>query len=212
MQKSSLVNASAVRAAAVFTAASYSRILGANDKINHALIGCGGRGVGVLGNFINTGQVNVTAVCDVFSERIDTAQKRAPGAKSFKDHRKLLEAKDIDTVQIATPDHWHAAIAIDALNAGKDVYVEKPLTLKPEEGPPIVKAARINNRICQVGMQQRSGKHYLQAKQEYFDTGKLGKITLARTCGTATHIICAKRRRICKPNRRISTGRASSAR
>ena len=67
MEKSSLVKSGAARAAAVFTAASYSRILGANDKINHALIGCGGRGVGVLGNFINTGQVNVTAVCDVFS-------------------------------------------------------------------------------------------------------------------------------------------------
>ena len=64
----------------------------------------------------------------------------------------------MDAVLIATPDHWHAAIAIDALNAGKDVYVEKPLTLKIEEGPPIVKAARVNNRICQVGMQQRSGQ------------------------------------------------------
>ena len=82
---------------------------------------------------------------------------------------------------IGVPDHWHAAIAIDALNAGKDVYVEKPLTLRIEEGPPIVKAARINNRICQVGMQQRSGKHYLEAKAEYIDTEKLGKITLART-------------------------------
>src|SRR5258708_35041161 len=150
MAISSLAKPNLVRAAAVFTAASYSRIIGANDKINHALIGCGGRGVGVLGTFINTGQVNVTAVCDVFSERVDEGQKRAPGAKGFKDHRKLLEAKDIDTVQIATPDHWHAAIAIDALNAGKDVYVEKPLTLKPEEGQPFVKAARVNNRGCHV--------------------------------------------------------------
>jgi predicted dehydrogenase len=82
---------------------------------------------------------------------------------------------------IGVPDHWHAAVAIDALNAGKDVYVEKPLTLKIEEGPPIVKAARVNNRICQVGMQQRSGKHYLEAKALYMDTGKLGKVTLART-------------------------------
>jgi predicted dehydrogenase len=89
--------------------------------------------------------------------------------------------KDVDAVLIATPDHWHAQTTIDALNAGKDVYVEKPLTLKIEEGPEIVKAARVNERICQVGMQQRSGKHYLQAKAEYLDTGKLGKITLART-------------------------------
>ena len=89
--------------------------------------------------------------------------------------------KEVDVALIATPDHWHAPIAIDALNAGKDVYVEKPLTRTIEEGPPIVKAARVNERVCQVGMQQRSGKHYLQAKREYFDTGKLGKITLART-------------------------------
>ena len=87
----------------------------------------------------------------------------------------------MDAVLIAMPDHWHAAIAIDALNAGKDVYVEKPLTRTIEEGPPIVKAARVNNRVCQVGMQQRSGKHYMQAKAEYIDTNKLGKITLART-------------------------------
>jgi predicted dehydrogenase len=89
--------------------------------------------------------------------------------------------KEVDAVLIATPDHWHAPVAIDALNSGRDVYVEKPLTLKIEEGPPIVKAARVNERICQVGMQQRSGIHYLRAKREYFDSGKLGKITLART-------------------------------
>jgi predicted dehydrogenase len=84
-------------------------------------------------------------------------------------------------VLIATPDHWHSTCAMDALNAGKDVYVEKPLTLTPEQGPPIVKAARVNNRICQVGMQQRSGIHYLRAKKEFFDSGKIGKVTLART-------------------------------
>ena len=80
----------------------------------------------------------------------------------------------VDATLIATPDHWHAPIAMDALHAGKDVYIEKPLTLKPEEGPAIVKAARVNKRVCQVGMQQRSGKHYLEAKREYLDSGKLG--------------------------------------
>jgi len=89
--------------------------------------------------------------------------------------------KELDAVLIATPDHWHAQCAIDSLNAGKDVYVEKPLTRTIEEGPLVVKAARVNERICQVGMQQRSGRHYLQAKKEYIETGKLGKITLART-------------------------------
>jgi predicted dehydrogenase len=101
-----------------------------------------------------------------------------------------LETKTLDAVLIATPDHWHAGCTIDALNAGKDVYVEKPLTLTIEEGPQIVKAARVNDRVCQVGMQQRSGSHYLQAKREYIESGKLGKITLARTWwhGNGAHL------------------------
>jgi predicted dehydrogenase len=177
-------------AAIAWTAASYSRILGANDKINLGLIGCGGRGVGVLGTFQKTESVNVTAVCDVYATRVDRAIGRAKDAKGFADHRKLLEHKQLDAVLIATPDHWHTATTIDALNAGKDVYVEKPLTLTIEEGPQIVKAARVNNRICQVGMQQRSGSHYLRAKEEYIKPGKLGKITLARTWwhGNGAHL------------------------
>jgi len=167
--------------AVALTAASYSRILGANDRMNLGLIGAGERGRFDMSQFQANGSVDVVAVCDVYGQNLDLARSKAPNAKDFKQHQKLLEMKEVDMCLIATPDHWHAAIAIDALNAGKDVYVEKPLTLKPEEGPPIVKAARVNDRICQVGMQQRSGKHYLQAKREYFDTGKLGKITLART-------------------------------
>lgn len=167
--------------AAAVTAASYSRILGANDKINLGVIGCGERGNLDMTQFLHNSAVQVTALSDVYAQHLDNFRQKAPNAKEFRDHRKLLEMKDVDVVLIATPDHWHTACAIDALNAGKDVYVEKPLTLKPEQGPPIVKAARINGRICQVGMQQRSGLHYLRAKKEYFDTGALGKITLART-------------------------------
>lgn len=176
---------------AAFTAASYSRILGANDKINLGLIGAGGRGVYVTKVFADTTQVNVTAVAEVWGDRRDKVMTTYPGSKGFVDHRKLLEEKQLDAVLIATPDHWHAGCTIDALNAAKDVYVEKPLTLKIEEGPEIVKAARVNNRVCQVGMQQRSGSHYLQAKKEYFDTGKLGKITLARTWwhGNGAHLM-----------------------
>jgi predicted dehydrogenase len=179
--------------AAAMTAASYSRIMGANDKVNLGLIGAGGRGSYVMGVFQKTNQVNVTGVTEVWAERRDKALSSAPGAKGFVDHRKMLEMKELDAVLIATPDHWHAGITIDALRAGKDVYVEKPLTLKIEEGPEIVKAARINNRVCQVGMQQRSGAHYLQAKKEYIDSGKLGKITLARTWwhGNGAHLMKA---------------------
>lgn len=163
------------------TAASYSRVLGANDKVNLGLVGCGERGSYVMSVFQKNQTVNVSAVCDVFGDRLDRALTKAPGANGFGDHRKLLEVKDLDAVLVATPDHWHSRVAIDALNAGKDVYCEKPLTLRMEQGPPIVKAARVNNRVCQVGMQQRSGPHYLRAKEEYIQPGRLGKITLART-------------------------------
>lgn len=183
-------------------AGSYNRVMGANDRVRLGLIGAGGRGQGVMGTFQKTGQVDVTAVCDVFAERVDEAQSKAPGAKGFGDHRKLLELKEVDAVLIATPDHWHADTAIDALNAGKDVYVEKPLTLTIEEGPRIVKAARVNNRICQVGMQQRSGQIYLQAREEYFKTKKLGKITLARTWwhGNGAHLMKAPPRMATQPS------------
>jgi predicted dehydrogenase len=170
-----------LRGVTAATALSYSRVYGANERVQLGLIGAGERGRGDMGKFVKSGIVDVTAVCDIYGAQIDAAQQIAPKSKSFSDHRKLLEMKEVDAVLIGVPDHWHASVAIDALNAGKDVYVEKPLTLKIEEGPPIVKAARVNNRICQVGMQQRSGKHYLEAKALYMDSGKLGKVTLART-------------------------------
>ena len=175
---------------ATMTAASYSRVMGANDKISLGVVGCGGRGLGVMGIFQKNPAILVRAVCDVYGVQIDRARQRAPDAASFTDHRKLLEAQNVDAVLIGTPDHWHAPIAIDALNAGKDVYIEKPLTLTIEEGPRIVKAARVNNRVCQVGMQQRSGPHYIQARDEYIRAGKLGKITLARTWwhGNGAHL------------------------
>src|SRR3954451_19730434 len=182
----------AAQGAAVTTAASYSRILGANNRIQLGLIGCGGRGRYVLSTFVKTDQVEVPAVCDVWPERsAEAKQKSAPNAQQFTDHRKLLDNSKVDAVLIATPDHWHAMTAIDCLNAKKDVYCEKPLTLRIDEGPPIVKAARINDRVCQVGMQQRSGKHYIQAKEEIIKAGKLGKITLARTWwhGNGAHLM-----------------------
>jgi predicted dehydrogenase len=173
--------ATTARVAGAFTAASYMRVLGANDRVNLGLVGAGERGRHDMDLFIQTGQVDVRAVCDVYPEMLDRAKSKAPNAQTFGDHRKLLEVKELDAVLIGVPDHWHCAIAIDALNAGKDVYVEKPLTLRIEEGPDVVKAARVNNRICQVGLQQRSGAHYIEAKAKYFDTNALGTITYVRT-------------------------------
>jgi predicted dehydrogenase len=202
MFEASLRRRDLFRGGLAFTAASYARILGANDRLGLGVIGCGERGRGDLRIFLKQPGVQAVAVCDIYGDMVDRAQQMAPGAQAFTDHRKLLEVKEVDIVLIATPDHWHARITIDALNAGKDVYVEKPLTLKIEEGPEIVKAARVNERICQVGMQQRSGPHYIQAKQEYIDTGRLGKITLARTWwhGNQYHLRRAPERLRQKPS------------
>lgn len=179
--------------AIAFSASSYERILGANDRIGMGLIGCGGRGRSVLKAFSNNSSIQINALCDVYAARIDNVASRVDGAadaKPYADHRALLDDSKIDAVLIATPDHWHAGTCIDAAYAGKDIYCEKPLTLKLEEGPEIVKAVRVNDRVCQTGMQQRSGAHYLEAKEEYFDTGKLGKITMARTWwhGNGAHL------------------------
>jgi predicted dehydrogenase len=162
-------------------AGSYSRILGANETVNLGVIGLGDRGTHDMELFVRNPGVQVRAVCDVFGQKVDAAKQKVPNAETFSDYRKLLESKNLDAVLIATPDHWHTRIAIDALQSGRDVYVEKPLTRTIEEGPMIVKAARENNRVCQVGMQQRSARHYLQAKEKYFDSGKIGAVTLART-------------------------------
>ncbi len=188
--------------AAVWTAASYSRVLGANDKVNLGVIGCGGRGSYVMSVFQRNAVVNVAAVCDVWETRANRAKQKAADAKVYQDHRRVLDQAGIDAVLIATPDHWHAPIAIDALNAGKDVYCEKPLTLKIEEGPEIVKAARIGKRVCQVGMQQRSGPHYMQVRDEYVKGGKLGKVTLARTWwhGNGAHLIPVPNDLVSKPD------------
>jgi predicted dehydrogenase len=180
-----------LRATAVaMTAASYSRVLGANERVNLGLIGAGDRGNHVMSLFQNRPEVHVVAICDAFGQRVESTRQKAPGSAGFSDHRKLLETGSLDAVLIAAPDHWHSRIAIDALTAGKDVYCEKPMTRTIEEGPLMVKAARENNRVCQIGMQQRSAKHYREAKEKYFDTGKLGSITLARTWwyGNAWHL------------------------
>lgn len=173
---------------AAATTASYSRILGANDRIALGFIGVGERGKFLLGKFLAQGQVHAGAVCDVFDERTSEARKMAPAAQAYQDHRRVLERKDLDGVVIATPDHWHAAITIDAANAGKDIYVEKPLTLRIEEGPPIVKAVRLNQRVCQVGMQRRSAPQIIEARARLVP--RLGKILRARTWwnGNSAHL------------------------
>lgn len=173
---------------AAATALSAARVSGANDRLSLGFIGTGERGKFLMDKFLQQKDVQVAAVCDVFDERTAEARQKAPAAQVYQDHRKLLERKDLDAVVIATPDHWHAAITIDAANAGKDIYVEKPLTLRIEEGLPIVKAVRLNQRVCQVGMQRRSSPQLIEARQRLVP--RLGKILRARTWwnGNTAHL------------------------
>ncbi len=156
-------------------------ILGANDRIGVGLIGAGGMGQFDLKDFLRTGQVDAIAIADPFVPNLDRALELTDGkAKGFKDFRALLDNKDIQAVIIATPDHWHAIPMIMACEAGKDVYVEKPLSHTLAEGRRMVQAAAKYNRVVQVGTQQRSGEHFQKAV-ELVHSGKIGKVTLAKT-------------------------------
>lgn len=172
-----MLNRRELMKAGALSALSYSRVLGANDRIGLGLIGAGGRGRSVLGKFLLNPEVELRAVCDVYGARINEALAKAPQAKSFYQHEKLLEMKEVDAVLVGSPDHWHKGHAVDAMNAGKDVYVEKPLCRTLDEAPPMVHAARRNNRICQVGVQQRSGPVYIEALEQFVKSGQIGKVT-----------------------------------
>jgi len=173
---------SAAAGASLASAYSYGKIQGANNRIRLGVIGPGARGRGDMNHFLKTKEVDVVALCDIYDVNLNKAQEAAGGkAREFIEYRKLLELPDVDAVLIATPDHWHARMAIDACKAGKDVYIEKPLTFEISEGQEIIRACRLHDRVMQVGMQQRSGAHYIEAKARYMDSGKLGKITIART-------------------------------
>lgn len=164
------------------TAVASANILGANDRARVGVIGLGRQGRGVMKTFMKNPDAQVVALCDVFQPHIDFAIKDAKleGVETYKDFRKILDRKDIDAVIVASPDHWHALQTVMACQAGKDVYVEKPISVTVDEGRKMVQAARKYNRVVQVGTQQRSGDHYQKAV-EIIRGGQLGKITFVRT-------------------------------
>ncbi|MCP5111529.1 MAG: Gfo/Idh/MocA family oxidoreductase [bacterium] len=186
---------------AALTAVSRQRVHGANERINIGLIGCGGRGSldtrlirgnkddltpraaangGKLDPRIKTGRnVAVTGLCDVWQERIDRAKKWAPEAKEYDDFRKLLDNKDIDAVVIATQDQWHVPMAVLAAEAGKDIYLEKPVMYTIREGNTVVRAVRRNKVLCQIGSQHRSADHIAEAAR-IVQSGEIGTVTWVR--------------------------------
>ena len=164
------------------TAAAAARVWGAGGRPKIGVIGTGGRGQYLMRELNKLGDMDYVAVCDIYDTRRDQAEKVAGReVKKYGDHRRLLEHKEIEAVIIATPDHWHSPIAVDALRAGKDVYVEKPMVHNPQDGQAIVKAVRETGRILQVGTQGRALAQFVEAKKNYIDSGIIGKVGYART-------------------------------
>src|SRR6266516_2110048 len=159
---------------------SAGKIVGANDRVNIGLIGCGGRGRLVAKVMREVPNVEIAAVCDVYDPPAAAAKEWAgPGCRSYRDFRNLIEQKGVDAVVIATPDHWHAIPAVLACQAGKDVYVEKPLAHTIKEGRAMVAAARRYNRMVQMGTQQRSAPHYAEVAR-IIQSGALGPVHFVR--------------------------------
>jgi predicted dehydrogenase len=159
-----------------------STVLGANDRIRIGAIGTGGRSRGsLLPIHKNQPDTEIVAVCDVYEPNLlrVVADAKLGNVKQVRDYRAILDDKSIDAVVIGAPDHWHARMVIDAVAAGKDVYVEKPVTHSIAEGNELVRAVEAGDRVVQTGTQQRSWEHFIQGKQ-IIDSGKLGKITFIR--------------------------------
>ncbi len=151
-----------------------------NDSINLGFIGCGGRAGQLASEFEKIAGVNLAGFCDPDSSRLEIMQQKYPRAQTWSDLREMLAADSIDAVVVATCNHWHCLASIWAMEAGKDVYVEKPLSHSQWEGEQTINAARRYNRICQVGMQQRSDPMQAAIKQFLHQQGALGKITAVR--------------------------------
>lgn len=169
-----------------WTAKSYAAVIGANDRINFGVIGLNSRAYAHLSALqANRKDVALTHICDVdstilakFADKTSSAMKQP--AKSEKDFRRVLESKDVDAITIATPDHWHAPMAILGMQAGKHVYVEKPCSYNPSEGLMMIEAARKTGKLCQMGSQQRSSPHTIEIVGKIHD-GIVGRAYWAET-------------------------------
>jgi predicted dehydrogenase len=181
------LSAGAVLASKAFSKANNkvnpSRVLGANDRINIGLIGCGGRGSGDAASFKqfadeNNNACQIVAVCDVYEKR-KRKQAEKYNAKGFLDYRELLALSEVDAVIVATPDHWHARIALDAMDAGKDVYLEKPMCHTNKEVKQLIDTVRESKRVVQVGSQTTSADQWWKAKKAIAD-GMIGKMIMSQ--------------------------------
>jgi len=158
-----------------------ARVLGANDRIRVGVLGSGHRARYVMDFFKKVPDVEFVAVCDVYAPaRALALEVAGPGAQAYTNYHEVLDRKDIDAVLIGSPDHWHKQMLIDAVNAGKDAYLEKPIMHSIEEGVEMVRVVDGSQRIVQTGTQQRSWDHWKLGK-EIVASGRLGKVTMVHT-------------------------------
>jgi predicted dehydrogenase len=177
------------------TALASTRILGANDTLRVGVIGAGGRMGDLLNAADKAGNYQIAAVSDVYGPRRDAIKERSKGmATIHADYRELLQEK-LDAVIIASPDHWHVRMAVDAIAAGKDVYLEKPVTHTFEEGAALTHAVRSSKQILQCGMQQRSWSHFRDAV-DLIQGGSLGRVPQVRTYWWQNYLAWRERKAI----------------
>lgn len=171
----------AVGAASLLTARGYSRVIGANDRLRMSVIGAGGMATEHMHSLVESRDVDnleIVNVCDIYQKRLDKAAQLT-GGKPVKEYRDVLDNKDIDWVLIAVPEHWHYNMAMDALDAGKHVYVEKPMTHTIQQAHKLVEKVKASGLKLQVGVQGMSDESYAVAN-EHIKAGELGKIVLSQ--------------------------------
>ena len=161
---------------------------GPNDKINFACIGFGIMGQGDVFTAVTVPGTKLVAVADIYQGRLDLAKERY-GKNIFttRDYREILARPDIDAVIVATPDHWHQQQAIDAMKAGKDVYCQKPMVQKVEEGPGVIAAEKASGKILQIGSQYVSSQVFVKAR-ELFRQGAIGELNLVGSSACAASV------------------------
>ncbi|MBK6797046.1 MAG: Gfo/Idh/MocA family oxidoreductase [Acidobacteria bacterium] len=161
----------------------HGRVLGANDRINIGVLGVGGRGSSVMREAIHVGNTTrpaqVVAVCDVYRKRMNGAKALSKAEFGSLDYREVLARKDIDAVVIATPDHWHAPMAIEAMKAGKAVYLEKPMTHTVEEAKKVAEVQKATGKVLQVGSQTTSSDQWWKARKAIQD-GMIGQLLMSQ--------------------------------
>jgi predicted dehydrogenase len=179
VSRRNFLKTTAAGGAALTAAPARANPVGANDRINVACVGVGARGSDHLNLLLqhraNKPDIEIVALCDVYQKRLSMALRKAPGAKTYVHHQEVLERKDIDAVFIATPDHWHAPITLAAMESGKDVYVEKPMTHTVEDSKAVAHTAKELKKVVQVGVQGLSWNRWHKI-HDLIQSGTIGQV------------------------------------